>query len=158
MRHVPVELVSPFVPLDRVQGVSAQVVTAGQVGGLALLEVVGNPDRQVGETVDYWKIKIGNIKNVVFVRSAVPVVYVVVISCSSLVSHCARVRASVCVYCHCVGTYHAWLRCAPRKRKCCCCCFVRPTISSFAIAKRPPFPRAALNKTLGSYSSYPLCS
>ena len=53
--HEPVELVPALVPLDAVQGVPTQVVAAGQVRGLALLEELWDPDAQIGQAVNHWK-------------------------------------------------------------------------------------------------------
>ena len=55
MWHEPVELVPAFVPLDAVQLVPAQVVAAGEVRGLALLDELGNANTQIRQTVDHWK-------------------------------------------------------------------------------------------------------
>ncbi len=52
-RHVPVELVPAFVPLDAVEGIAAQVVAASQIGLLTLLDELGDSDRQVGQAVDH---------------------------------------------------------------------------------------------------------
>lgn len=46
-RHVAVELVSALVPLDAVESIAAQVVAACEVGLLALLDELRDPDRQV---------------------------------------------------------------------------------------------------------------
>ena len=53
--HEPIELMSAFVPFDTVEFVATQIVAAGQVGCFAFLKVIGDADRQVGQTFDYCK-------------------------------------------------------------------------------------------------------
>ena len=53
--HVAVELVPALVPLDAVEGVAAEVVAAGQVGLLALLDELRDSDGEVGQAVDHCK-------------------------------------------------------------------------------------------------------
>lgn len=55
MRHEPVELMPALVPLDTVERVPAQVVAAGQVRRLSLLDELGNADTEVWKAVDHWK-------------------------------------------------------------------------------------------------------
>ena len=53
MWHDPVEFVAPLVPLDAVQVVAVQVVAAHQVRAVPGLDITGDPQVYLGETIQF---------------------------------------------------------------------------------------------------------
>ena len=51
MRHEPVELVAPLVPLDAVEVVTVQVVAAHQVSAVPGLNIPGDPQVYLAQAV-----------------------------------------------------------------------------------------------------------
>ena len=51
VRHEPVELVPPLVPLDAVQVVAVQVVGADEVSAVSSLDIPGDPQVNLGQAV-----------------------------------------------------------------------------------------------------------
>lgn len=55
VRHVSEELVTSFVPLHTVEAVSSEVVAAGEVSRFAFLEVLGDANRKIRQTINHLK-------------------------------------------------------------------------------------------------------
>ena len=53
MRHESVELMPPLVPLDAVEVVAVQVVAAHQVRAVPGLDITGDPQVYLGETIQF---------------------------------------------------------------------------------------------------------